>query len=65
MNKILQYREPNEMDSIKIVRVAPQDAIDSMKQYAYRHGYTYSNDQDALDEFMAVNWAYWVDENNE
>jgi hypothetical protein len=62
MNKILQYREPDEMDSIKIIRVAPQDAIDSMKQYAYRHGYTYSNDQDALDEFMAVNWAYWVEE---
>ena len=62
MNKILQYREPDEKDNLKIIRVAPQDAIDSMKQYAYRHGYTYSNDQDALDEFMALNWAYWVEE---
>ena len=62
MSKILQYREPDEKDNLKIIRVTPQDAIDSMKQYAYRHGYTYSNDQDALDEFMALNWAYWVEE---
>jgi len=62
MNKILQYREPDEKDSLKIIRVTPQDAIDSMKQYAYRHGYAYSNDEEALQDFIAVNWAYWVEE---
>lgn len=61
MNKMLQYREPDETDSLKVVRVTAEHAIKFMKDYAYQHGFTYSHDEEALDEFIAVNWAYWVE----
>jgi hypothetical protein len=62
MNKILQYSEPDEMDNIKIVRIYPADAVNQMKNYAYQHGYTYSDSYEALQEFIALHWAEWVEE---
>jgi len=62
---ILQYTVPDEQDNPKIVRVHPADAIKQMKSYAYQHGFTYVDDADALQDFIAVNWAYWVEEKAE
>jgi hypothetical protein len=62
--RYLQYCEPYE-DSTNVIRVTVEEAIKATKTTAYRHGYTYSNDEDALQDFIAVNWASWVDEKNE
>jgi hypothetical protein len=65
MNKLveatLQYREPDEYDNIKVVRVHLTDAINQMKNYAYQHGYAYTDDVEALQEFIALHWAEWVE----
>lgn len=62
MNKMLQYYEPDEVTKIKSVTIRPNDAIKHMKDYAYQHGFSYSNDDEALDDFINVNWAKWVEE---
>jgi hypothetical protein len=62
--RYLEYCEPYE-DSTNIIRVTVEEAIKRIKTTAYRHGYTYSNDEEALQDFIADNWAYWVDEKNE
>jgi hypothetical protein len=60
--KYLQYHEPDEHDNVKVIRVSTQEAINTSRTTAYRHGYSYKNDQEAIDDFIAVNWAYWVEE---
>jgi hypothetical protein len=62
MNRLLQYREPDEHDNAKIVRIHPADAVHQMKNYAYQHGYAYADNHEALQDFIAVHWAYWVEE---
>lgn len=37
--------------------VSREGAIKLQKWSATKHGHTYATDQDALDDFMAVNWA--------
>lgn len=61
MNKALQYYEPDEVTKIKSVTIHPNAAIQQMRNYAYQHGYSYSNDDEALDDFINVNWAKWVE----
>ena len=58
---LLQYSEPDEHDNIKIVRVYPADAVKQMKDYAYQHGYTYADSYEAIQEFIALHWAEWVE----
>ena len=62
--RYLRYSEPDADGKQKIVRISVEEAIKRAKETAYRHGYTYSNDEDALQDFIAVNWASWVDEKN-
>jgi hypothetical protein len=62
--RYLEYCEPYE-DSNKVIRVTAEEAIKRAKETANHRGYTYSNDEDALQDFIAVNWASWVDEKNE
>ena len=58
---MIQYHEPDETNNVKTVTIHPNYAIQQMKDYAYQHGYSYSNDDEALHEFIAVNWAEWVE----
>ena len=58
--KTLQYSEPDG-ENVKVIRVSVEEAIKQSKTNAYRHGYTYSNDEEALQDFIAVNWASWID----
>jgi hypothetical protein len=60
--RYLQYHEPDEHDNIKIIRVTIDEAIQFMHQYSSRNDFVYQNDDEALDDFIAVNWAYWVEE---
>ena len=59
--KNLQYCEPDGENNTKVIRVSVEEAIKQSKTNAYRHGYTYSNDEEALQDFIAVNWASWTD----
>ena len=59
---MIQYHEPDETNNVKTVIIHPHYAIEQMKNYAYQHGYTYADDAEALHEFIAVNWAEWVEE---
>ena len=61
MNKMLQYYEPDEVTKIKSVVIHPNHAIQQMRDYAYQHGYSYSNDDEALNDFINVNWARWIE----
>ena len=58
--KNLQYSEPDG-ENVKVIRVSVEEAIKQSKTNAYRHGYAYSNDEEALQDFIAVNWASWTD----
>ena len=58
--KTLQYCEPDG-ENVKVIRVSVEEAIKQSKTNAYRHGYAYSNDEEALQDFIAVNWASWTD----
>lgn len=60
--KYLQYHEPDEQGRDRVICVSTQEAINTSRTTAYRHGYSYTSDQEALEDFIAVNWAYWVDE---
>lgn len=60
-DRLLQYSEPDEYDNIKIVRVHAADAVKQMKDYAYQHGYTYADSYEAIQEFIALHWAEWVE----
>ncbi len=62
MNKMLQYYEPDAHNNVKIVRVYPADAVKQMKDYAYQHGYSYADSYEAIQEFIALHWAEWVEE---
>ena len=59
--KYLQYHEPCEDDKDKFIRVSGEQVINKMNEYASRRGFVYKNDQEAIDDFIAVNWAYWVE----
>lgn len=57
----LQYCEPDGENNTRVIRVSVEEAIKQSKTNAYRHGYTYLNDEEALQDFIAVNWASWID----
>ncbi len=59
--KNLQYCEPVGENNTRVIRVSVEEAIKQSKTNAYRHGYAYSNDEEALQDFIAVNWASWID----
>jgi hypothetical protein len=60
--RYLQYSEPDIDGKQKIVRVSVQEAIRSAKATATYVGYFYENDEEALQDFIAVNWASYEDE---
>jgi histidinol dehydrogenase len=60
--KYLQYIEPDEHDNVKVIRVTVEQAIEFMNQIAAEHGHVYDNADEAVNDFIAVNWAYWVEE---
>ena len=55
--KYLQFNEPD-----RVVRVTKEEAIAKAKMLAEYHNFTYDNDEEALQDFIAVHWASWEDE---
>jgi len=60
--KYLQYHEPYDDGSDKAIRLSVEEVLNKMNDYADRHGFSYKDEQEAIDDFIAVNWAYWVEE---
>ena len=60
--RYLQYSEPDMDGKQKIVRVSVQEAIKRSKLVAEYADYTYESDEEALQDFIAVHWASWIDE---
>lgn len=52
----------NENESYEVKRTE-QEVLEYMRKHVEeRHGFRYKNSQDALDDYIAVNWAYWKEE---
>lgn len=56
---ILEYIDPHPSGGIQITRVTRQQAIDWTKKIYPTVDYT---DEQALEEFITVQFAYWVEE---
>lgn len=54
---MIEYVEPGEHGELIVVRISEEAAIVRSKAAAAQHLYTYKSDQEALDDFIVVNWA--------
>ena len=52
------YVEPDENENPVEICMTEEQAIEYQKQQASSMDYEYENDQQALDDFIAVNWGY-------
>jgi len=60
--RYLVFDEPHQTGNRKIKRTEAE-AIAHQREYAFKkHDFVYENDQQALDDYICVNWAYWVEE---
>jgi hypothetical protein len=55
------YVEPDENENHVEICMSEEQAIEYQKQKASNMSYEYESDQQALDDFIAVNWAYRKD----
>jgi hypothetical protein len=64
--RYLLFQEVNIDGGPITLRYSEEEAINEQKSIALRfHNHTYNNDQEALDDFIAVNWATWEDEDEQ
>jgi len=59
--KMLYYREIDEHDEPVEIYILPEEAIRTHKEMAKSYGIYFDSDEEALEEFIALNWAVWVD----
>jgi hypothetical protein len=61
--RYLIYSEMTEDDGHIEVKRSESEAIEWMQKHALEHHYfRYQNEQDALDDYIALHWAFWVEE---
>ena len=46
----------------KIITISREEAIKHQRESATKMGFTNLDEEELLLDFIAVNWAYWVDE---
>ncbi len=63
VSKKVVYNEPKER-GINHYRkeLCIEEAIDTQKEVAGRRGCLYNSDDEALDDFLSIHWA-WIEEN--
>lgn len=59
--RYLRYSEPDMDGKQKIIRVSVEQAVKQAKYIAERLNYIYESDEEALQDFIAVNWASYED----
>lgn len=60
--RYLVFSEPHQTGIVEIKRTEAE-AITYQRDYALRvHNFHYENDEQALHDYMCVNWAFWREE---
>ena len=60
--RYLVFDEPHQTGNRKIKRTE-EEAIVYMREYVLKtHSFTYQSDQNALEDYISMHWAYWVEE---
>jgi len=61
--RYLVWNYPKEDGTVGYEKRTEAEAIAYQREYAFKkHDFVYENDQQALDDYICVNWAYWVEE---
>jgi hypothetical protein len=60
--RYLIFDYPKEDGSVGLEKRTEEEAIAYQRQYALKYNFTYESDQQALDDYICVNWAYWQEE---
>ena len=61
--RYLEFLEEHPTQGYIKVKRTEEDAIEYQREYALKtHNYVYPYDQQALDDYICVNWAYYVEE---
>ena len=61
--KYLVFNYPKEDSTVGYEKRTAEDAVEYQREYALKtHNYVYPYDQQALDDYICVNWAYYVEE---
>jgi len=61
--RYLVWNYPKEDDTVGYEKRTEAEAIAYQREYALKkHNFTYESDEQALDDYICVNWAYWVEE---
>jgi hypothetical protein len=61
--RYLVWDYPKEDNTIGHVRRTQAEAIAHQREYALsKHNHTYGSDDEALDDYISLHWAYWVEE---
>jgi hypothetical protein len=61
MSKYLLY---NELNNRNPIRISEEDAIAEMKSYGKTQNREYQNDQEALQDFITLHWAWYESESS-
>jgi hypothetical protein len=58
----IEQDNPDNPDSYKICTISEADAIEKQRKFVshFRPDFQYKDDQQALDDFIAVNWATYT-----
>lgn len=57
---MIVYEEPDENGQNITIRITEEQAIKLTKEAAFKNDHIYKNDEEALADFMTVNWAWEV-----
>jgi len=61
--RYLVFSEPDEKEDVVQVKRTEAEAITYQRDYALRvHNFHYENDEQALHDYMCINWAFWREE---
>jgi len=61
--RYLVWSYPQEDGTVGYEKLTEQEAIAHQREYGLKiNNFVYENDQQALDDYICVNCAYWVDE---
>jgi hypothetical protein len=60
--RFLVWNYPKKDGTVGYEKRTEAEAIAHQREYAKKHNFIYASDQEALDDYICVNWAYWVEE---
>lgn len=58
---MIVYETPNYLDENRVHIISEEKAIKIMKDRALENGVSYISDEEALQDYLAVHWAWQVE----